>query len=549
MKYIRFFNKFDVAKNTEILGPNLTLIKENNVKKLLKMKTQVPDTKCKIIGDNINDAQIIVDDVKAKYLTIESIADGTTFFVAQQKNPTTSHAVELQYSLDDGATWQQYALPAANESGSSIELQNGQKLLLKGNNPLGFNEAYIIDYTTGPAANFAYKLQGSGSYKIYGNALSLIYGDRFQYYKTLPNHGSFGRLFQQNTALTAADIYIGEDTEHYAGFQIFTLNSQLTTIKLHGIATGDAFVSAFYGCTSLETVDLTYISGNCSFYQAFTASNVKNVLFGDKLSITTLQKAFLEAQNIESIDLPKLDLSNCTLLTAAFKKSGIKSVDFSNCNMKNVEDMQQAFLECANLKTVDFSNCDFCNLNDMSYAFCGTTSLEEISMSSSEYHDCICAYGFLGSSCKKIDFSQFKIHATEISWLFGKLSGGGCIVPYLQYLDLSGVDSSKTDGTLWSGQQYNHSDIIESFDDRYTFSSLKYARPGFGADNSRINVTGKTYSDYFPAITDKHDFALALINGLQSIETERTLYLGQTYLDVLSEEEKAIAENKGWTLA
>ena len=46
-----------------------------------------------------------------------------------------------------------------------------------------------------------------------------------------------------------------------------------------------------------------------------------------------------------------------------------------------------------------------------------------------------------------------------------------------------------------------------------------------------------------------HDSLMSIINNLATVTTTQTLTLGSTNLAKLSSEEKAIATNKGWTLA
>ena len=46
-----------------------------------------------------------------------------------------------------------------------------------------------------------------------------------------------------------------------------------------------------------------------------------------------------------------------------------------------------------------------------------------------------------------------------------------------------------------------------------------------------------------------HDSLMSILNGLAVIETTKTLWLGTTNLNKLTDEEKAIATEKGWSLA
>ena len=47
----------------------------------------------------------------------------------------------------------------------------------------------------------------------------------------------------------------------------------------------------------------------------------------------------------------------------------------------------------------------------------------------------------------------------------------------------------------------------------------------------------------------EHDALVVVLNNLGTVTSTQTLTLGATKLALLSDEEKAIATNKGWTLA
>lgn len=53
------------------------------------------------------------------------------------------------------------------------------------------------------------------------------------------------------------------------------------------------------------------------------------------------------------------------------------------------------------------------------------------------------------------------------------------------------------------------------------------------------------------SMSDKltHDSIMVVINGLQTVTSTHTLTLGSTNLNKLTQEEKQVAIDKGWTLA
>ena len=67
------------------------------------------------------------------------------------------------------------------------------------------------------------------------------------------------------------------------------------------------------------------------------------------------------------------------------------------------------------------------------------------------------------------------------------------------------------------------------------------------------NITGnpnfKISFDLSPCQKLIHDSLMVVINGLQTVTTTKTLTLGSTNLAKLTDEEKKVATDKGWTLA
>ena len=63
------------------------------------------------------------------------------------------------------------------------------------------------------------------------------------------------------------------------------------------------------------------------------------------------------------------------------------------------------------------------------------------------------------------------------------------------------------------------------------------------------NPNFKVSLDLSPCTNLTHDSIMVVINGLQTVTETQTLTLGSTNLAKLTDEEKQIATDKGWTLA
>ena len=142
----------------------------------------------------------------ANYLTFTAAEDGSTFGIKNTYNDP-----DVQYSLDDGATWTILA------DGDSIALaKKGDKALLKGNNPEGFSHDYLN------CTQFVM----SGSISASGSVMSLI--DGVGESLTIPSKGCFYYLFSNCESLIQAP------------------ELPATTLK------DSCYAYMFYFCTNLE---------------------------------------------------------------------------------------------------------------------------------------------------------------------------------------------------------------------------------------------------------------------------------------------------------
>ena len=118
----------------------------------------------------------------ANYLTFTAAEEGSSFGI---KN--TNNDPDVQYSLDDGATWNLLT------DGESIPLaKKGDKALIRGNNPKGFSSGNL-KYT-----NF----KMSGKIAASGSVMSLIDGEGESL--TIPNNNCFCYLFDRCESLVQA---------------------------------------------------------------------------------------------------------------------------------------------------------------------------------------------------------------------------------------------------------------------------------------------------------------------------------------------------------
>lgn len=152
-----------------------------------------------------------------EYFTIESLEDNNTIYL---KASNTAITKTVSASTDNGATWTEYTSSTGGSGTILATLNNGDKLLLKGEN------------STYAKSNTAYnQFNSTGQFKVKGNIMSLISGDSFANADELTENNTFSCLLRECTGLTSAE----------------NLVLPATTL------TGNCYAQMFQGCTSLTT--------------------------------------------------------------------------------------------------------------------------------------------------------------------------------------------------------------------------------------------------------------------------------------------------------
>ena len=169
-------------------------------------------------------------DYSKDYLTIETLEAGDLSLSGAKR-------YSFNYSLDNGSTWNVLA------NNQTVAVNAGEKVLLKANTP-------HADYETG-IGNISY----SGQFNLYGNIMSLVYGDDFIGQETISDGYQFYKLFRSNTTLISAENLILPATtlKNVCYMSMFNgCTSLIKAPKLPAISLiFGCYWSMFYGCTSL----------------------------------------------------------------------------------------------------------------------------------------------------------------------------------------------------------------------------------------------------------------------------------------------------------
>ena len=194
-----------------------------------------------------------------KYLTIETLTAGNLSITVAGSNV-------FQYSLDDGSTWNNLAF------GQTVAIEANKKVLFKaeGLEIIGGNSGIgTINY--------------SGDFNVYGNVMSLVYGDNFVGQEAMSNF-QFRLLFTNNVALLSAENLILPATTltDYCYSNMFGGCTSLTEAPVLPATTlaDNCYNSMFYNCTSLTTAPvlpattLTQDCYNTMFYNCTRLNSI-----------------------------------------------------------------------------------------------------------------------------------------------------------------------------------------------------------------------------------------------------------------------------------
>ena len=185
-------------------------------------------------------------DYSKEYLTIEALTDSTVLFNKNSNNISRT----IQYSKDKN-TWNtiSFVHPSGDITESSpVSLLAGEKLYLKGNNS---------SYGTTDGGFCRINIH-KGSGNIYGNIMSLIYGDNFYGQTVLDTPYLFNRLFNaafHNNIIDASNLILPTTLSYMCYAGLFSRCEQLTgapELPATTLAT-NCYFDMFNSCTSLTT--------------------------------------------------------------------------------------------------------------------------------------------------------------------------------------------------------------------------------------------------------------------------------------------------------
>lgn len=198
-------------------------------------------------------------DYSQQYLTFEVLEPGQFGIQTTGGNPF------LYYSSDNGATW------------SSIQYGQYTETFSAGTKVIWKSTSYDQSYGVG-------KFNSSCNFNVSGNILSILRGDNFSQYTTLPSvssgYGILNNLFENCKKLIRADkLYFPTNTTQYCYSEMFDgCTSLITAPQLPSTAlTSNCYNNMFRNCTSLTIapeLPATTLANACYYAMFYGCSSL-----------------------------------------------------------------------------------------------------------------------------------------------------------------------------------------------------------------------------------------------------------------------------------
>lgn len=237
----------------------------------------------------------------------------------------------------------------------------------------------------------------------------------------------------------------------------------------------------------------------CDVVNKSDAKNVDLTMI-DVSNVTSFYNAFANHKIIENVNVSNWNTSKVTSMRSTFYICGnLKSVSCENWRLDNCTTMFAMFDSCAALKNFDPSRWNTSKVTNMEWVFIRCSSLTSLDLS-------------------KWDTSQVTVMNNFLS---------SCTS--LTSLDISGWDTSKV---------HSMRNMLYNCHSLETLKCDNLILP-----NIELGNIGLEYSTKLTV-----DSIVGLLNALPQSDKGYSFQIGSNNIAKLSDEQKAIATNKGWTL-
>lgn len=303
-------------------------------------------------------------------------------------------------------------------------------------------------------------------------------------------------------------------------------------------------------CNNINKIALFYpedIYGISFIYPDKPYSAVKEITYCNTSNFISMNYMFYGCRNLIAIRTNNWDTSNVTTMAYMFANcEKLAELNLSSFDTNSVTDMNHMFWYCRTLTSLDLSSFDTSNVTNMNHMFWNCWNMVEVDVSSFDTSNVTNMYNMFNGcwDLTSLDLSHFDTgNVTDMYGMFN-----GC--KSLTSLNVSNFDISKisTMSYMFQGCEKLTELDLSSFD----VGNVSYFTNTFAECSALTHFQAPKNINRTIAFGDcpnlTHDSLMSIINNLAIVTVNRTLGLGETNLAKLSEEEIAIATNKGWTV-
>lgn len=252
----------------------------------------------------------------------------------------------------------------------------------------------------------------------------------------------------------------------------------------------------------------------------------------------------------KNVDLTMISPKNETSFDNLFKNNtNLIHINASNWDTSNITSLRGAFSRMPNLESVDFADWDVSHVNSFFALFDGSIKVNTIDVSKWDTSSAInMEWMFSKINVTHLDVSNFD--TSNVTNMHAMFIGNSSLIK----LDVSNFDTSNV---LNISTMFAYSDTFEelnisglnlkrctSINDTFRSTNFKVIRcDGLQLPNIDMRKIGLNSSTELTV-----DSIVGLLNALPQSDKGYSFQIGDVNIAKLTDEQKAIATNKGWTL-
>ena len=268
-------------------------------------------------------------------------------------------------------------------------------------------------------------------------------------------------------------------------------------------------------------------------FSSYEGNDIPNLIqYNDTSEVTNMSYMY---QWCKATNFPQLNVSKVTNASYMFYHC-TNIVTAPILNLSNVQNCESVFRDCANLTTCEIS--DFSNATNINGLFAGCRKLKNVASNLTTPK--VTDTGFMFYDCNALETAPAMntSNVTDMSKMFYS-----CNVTTVPLYDTSKV--KRMEEMFWHCSYLqtvpafdcsNVTNMNNIFASCYSLKSILMTNIGVSLD-----ISASTLFERADLVT--------ILNNLKTVTTTKTLRMGATNLAKLTDEDKAIATNKGWTLA